>query len=275
MEDAVDGAVQQATVVADQDQRAGIGLEIALQPDRGLQVQVVGRLVEQQQVRLREQQRGQRHAHPPAAGEFAAGALLCRLVEAEAGEDPRRARRGRLGPDHGQALVNLGQPGRIAGGFGLGQQGAAFAVRGQHRVEQRPAAAGRLLGHLADPHPARQPHVAGVGVQVTGDQPQQCRLAGAVAPDQAHTPAALDRDRRALEDGSPRVAKGHVVDVQHAGRGDSTAEARQLSARRVRPCPSRRAERPLSPAFPHRGFTHRRRALGGIARESRPKALLL
>src|SRR3546814_3974678 len=68
MEDRGRHLVQQVTVMADHDQGLGIGLEVAFQPDRGLQVEMVGRLVEQQQLRLLEQHRGQRHTHPPAAG---------------------------------------------------------------------------------------------------------------------------------------------------------------------------------------------------------------
>ena len=46
-----------------------------LQPVAGFQIQVIGRLVEQQQVRLFEQQLGERDAHLPAAGKFL-GALV-------------------------------------------------------------------------------------------------------------------------------------------------------------------------------------------------------
>ena len=47
---------------------------------------MVGRLVEQQQVGLCQQQLGQRDAHLPAAGEFFGLARPVCLAEAEAGE---------------------------------------------------------------------------------------------------------------------------------------------------------------------------------------------
>ena len=41
--------------------------QVGLEPKRAFEVEVVCRLVEQQQVGLREQNGGQGHAHPPAA----------------------------------------------------------------------------------------------------------------------------------------------------------------------------------------------------------------
>ncbi len=61
--------------------------KVLLQPVAGFEIQMIGRLVQQQQVRLFEQQLGQRDAHLPAAGEFL-GALVPLLVrEAEAGQN--------------------------------------------------------------------------------------------------------------------------------------------------------------------------------------------
>ena len=67
VEDGVDDVVEQVALVADHDQRAGIALEEVLEPQRRFEVEVVRRLVEQQQVGLGEQQRGERDAHLPAA----------------------------------------------------------------------------------------------------------------------------------------------------------------------------------------------------------------
>ena len=71
---------------------------------------MVRRLVEQQQIGLREQQRGQRDAHPPPAREAVERALLRLLVEAEPDQDLRRARRRRISVDRDQPLVDLAEP---------------------------------------------------------------------------------------------------------------------------------------------------------------------
>ena len=57
MDDLVDHLVEQVAVVADQQDGARIGLEEALEPQGGLEVEMVGRLVQQQQVGLGEQHR--------------------------------------------------------------------------------------------------------------------------------------------------------------------------------------------------------------------------
>ena len=58
--------VQKLAVVADHDHGALVALEPGLQPDQGVQVQVVGGLVEQQQVRGAHQRAGQLQPHAPA-----------------------------------------------------------------------------------------------------------------------------------------------------------------------------------------------------------------
>ena len=61
--------VEEEAIVRDEDDRVGVGVEILLEPVARLEIEVVGRLVEQQQVGLAQQQLGQRDAHLPAAGE--------------------------------------------------------------------------------------------------------------------------------------------------------------------------------------------------------------
>ena len=72
----------------DQAQRHGgyIG-EIAFEPVAGGEVEVVGGLVEKEQVGLCEEQLGERNAHLPATGEFFDAALPVGTRKAEAGED--------------------------------------------------------------------------------------------------------------------------------------------------------------------------------------------
>ena len=80
--DRLDRAVQQASVMRDQQHGAGETREPGFQPQRGFQVEVVGRFVEQQQVGGGEQCGGQCDTHAPAAGEFFHRAGLGGFVEA-------------------------------------------------------------------------------------------------------------------------------------------------------------------------------------------------
>ena len=74
MQDVVGDVVQKVAVVADHQDRRGAVPEIIGEPQDALEIEVVGRLVEKQDIRLREKHRGERHPHPPSSGEFAASA---------------------------------------------------------------------------------------------------------------------------------------------------------------------------------------------------------
>ena len=58
--------VQKIAVVRDQQQRAGIMLEPTLEPEHGVEIEVIGGLVEQQEIGAAHQRLRQIEAHPPA-----------------------------------------------------------------------------------------------------------------------------------------------------------------------------------------------------------------
>ena len=87
-----DQAVQELAVVRGHHERALEGAQEALEPEDRLEVEVVGRLVEQQRVGLHDQDPRERDAHLPAARERADVAVDLLGREAEAGEDLARAR---------------------------------------------------------------------------------------------------------------------------------------------------------------------------------------
>ena len=62
-------------VVRDQDDPAFVILQVFFEPVARLDIQMVGRLVEHQEVGPLQQQFGQRDAHPDAAGELGDVAL--------------------------------------------------------------------------------------------------------------------------------------------------------------------------------------------------------
>ncbi len=148
--------VQQVAVVRDQQQGAGIGPEVAFQPERRLQVEMVGRLVQQQQFGLGKQQRRQGDPHPPAARKLSAATLLRDLVEPEAGEDTGRPGRRAGGADVGQSLVDFGDPRGLVRRFSLFEQGRALRIGGENRVEQALWSGRCVLRDQAEPHVALQ-----------------------------------------------------------------------------------------------------------------------
>lgn len=67
----------------DQDQRAFITLQPALQPDHRIEIEVVGRFIQQQQIGTANQRLCQIKAHAPATREVADRALQLFLTEAQ------------------------------------------------------------------------------------------------------------------------------------------------------------------------------------------------
>ena len=90
--------------MADHDQAAGERLEEVAQPDDRVGVEVVGRLVEQQRLRVGEQDPGQLDPAPLAAGEGLQLLAEQPVGDAEAVRDRRRLRLGGVSP----AGVQLG-----------------------------------------------------------------------------------------------------------------------------------------------------------------------
>ena len=130
---------------------AGIGLEVVDQPHRAFEVEIVGRLVEQQQVGRGEQHRRERNPHAPAAGEFRQARGRC---AASSKPRPARMRAARAGAawasmSASRVWISAMRSGS-RGGLGLVEQRAALDVGVEHEVDQRLRAAGRLLLDRAD-----------------------------------------------------------------------------------------------------------------------------
>ncbi len=112
------GRVEELAVVRDEDQRPAIGREPALEPDHRVEVEVVGGLVEQQQVGAAHQGAREVETHPPAAGERADALRELVLGEAQAVEQGGRARARRVAFDMGVRIVREGEPLAVAGRIG-------------------------------------------------------------------------------------------------------------------------------------------------------------
>ena len=215
MQDVIDDIVEEVAFVADQQDCRRIALEEILEPHHRFEIEMVRRFVEQQQVGLGKQQRGQRHAHAPTTGEAVQRAALRLLVETESNQDPRHARGGRMGLDGKQPLVNFGQPVRLMAVLALGHQLGAFGIGGEHRIEGRGRAARRILGDVAQPAAARHVDRAAVGFEHASNDPDQSRFARAVAPDEPDPPARRQRCCRTVQNHAPAKADGYGIEIEH------------------------------------------------------------
>src|SRR5699024_9448787 len=84
------------------------------------------------------------------------------------------------------------------------------------------------LRDLGDAPARRHREVAGVGLQTAGEEREEGRLAGAVAPDEADLLAGLDGERGAVEDELDAAAQRDLGQNEHArlSRGGLSAAER-------------------------------------------------
>ena len=164
LDDPVDDPVEEVAVVGDHADGAGKLLERRLERLDRVDVEVVRRLVEHEQVRLGEHQQQQLEPRPLAAGEE-----LVRPPHLLVREEELHQQRDRLA---------------------LGA-----AVREPDRVERARLGIERLLvlGEVADPDRRADPDLALGRLQLADDGLQQHALAGAVRADEADALAVHDR----------------------------------------------------------------------------------
>ncbi len=190
--------IEEPAVVGDDDERAAPLDQVRGEPADPGDVEVVGRLVQDQQVRRADQQRGERD---PAA--LAPRHRLHQRVEAQVG--------------HAEAGQH-GAHARVAGPLMLrreafGQPGGAddhVAHRGGHRQVEG-------LGQGGDPEVTAVCDPAGVRLDGLGEQPQQRRLARGVEADDADPVVVLQPEGDVFEKLPGRVTLADPVEVDDVG----------------------------------------------------------
>ncbi|VVN49389.1 hypothetical protein PS639_06357 [Pseudomonas fluorescens] len=184
----IDHGIEEVAVVGNQHQGAGIAFKPLFEPDDGVEVQVVGRFVEQQQVRGAHQSLRQIQTHPPATGEISY--LSIHLIVGEPQTRQQLARPGIGGVTVGtvEFSVQAGLSGTVMGRFGGGEVALHLAqaqVAIEHVVDRDPIKGVDLLAHVGDAPVRRQEAITRVRMQVTQEQGEQARFAGTVGTDEA------------------------------------------------------------------------------------------
>ena len=155
--------------MADHDQRPGIALEEALEPQRRFEIEVVRRFVQQQHIGRGKEQRRQRNTHLPAAGVTVERQALHFLIEAETEQDTSGPRRSAVGVDRQQAVMDIAEPVRLGAMIRLIHQLRALNIGGEDGVERGRGAARCFLGDIAEPRAARHFDLALVGLELADD----------------------------------------------------------------------------------------------------------
>ena len=168
-----DDGIEKFAIVRNHQQRARERAEPFLQPDDGVEIQVVGGLIQEQQVGARAQRARHGQSHPPAARKLRDFALMIRGFEAEPMHDGRRSRSGAITVDCLQRRVGVGEiHGRIApvGILDGGLHPAQFGVAIQHEFNRGAVACGDLLLHMGNFEIRRPIDVAAVGGQLAANR---------------------------------------------------------------------------------------------------------
>ena len=225
--------LEEPAVVGDEHDRGVERLQVRLQPLQRADVEVVRRLVEQQQVGVAGERARERGARQLAARERGERAIEVTVAEAEAMqrrvdalapavaarvlEARLRARvgveRGGVGGAAGHRRLELREP--------LLDREQLLGAR-EHVVAQRERAlARRALVVQRDARALAEGELAAVDRGLSGEHPQQRRLARAVAPGQRQSLPALEPERDAAQERLPHHVLGEVGgdDDGHADEG--------------------------------------------------------
>ena len=232
--------------MADHQQPSPVRAEKVHQPRLGVEIEVVGRLVEQQGVRLGEQNARQLHT-PPLSARHGHHQLV-ELVGADPqrGGEPLRLGDGHIAAGGGELVVQTGEAGDQPVPLGTGDglhgmphglhpplQGAdrargQDALEGGHLLVLELAERG-LLGEVADG--ARTGHGALCRGTLAGEHPHQRCLPGTVCTHQPHLVARLQRQGDVGDQPARAGVDGEVTDEDHHRRigSGSTVQAAEPS----------------------------------------------
>ncbi len=201
LQDGVRQRVEEGAVVRDHQNRPRIAPQVVLKPQQRLQIQVVRRLVQQQQVRLLHQQARQVRAHHPAAAQRARAAVEVALAEGQPAQDALRQRL-RL-----PAVVLVAM--------------ARRQLQHRHIIHRR-----ALLRQEAKVQPLLHRHQPLVRRALLQQQGEKRGLPRPVRPDQPDLVPAVDVKRHAAEQSAARVGLGDIRDRKHGG-AEQCAEWRE------------------------------------------------
>ena len=225
MHDRTGRRVQKIAVVADDDDGVRIALHIVDQPQHAFKVEIVGRFVEEQQVRFGEKNCGQSDAHAPAAGKGGRRLALCFGVETETGQNGACASFRRMRIDIGKACMNFRNAVRVGCRVGLFKKCCALLVRLHDDFNQCVLGAGRFLRHLTDTRIFRKRDATCFRRKIARDHTKQRGFAGAVAANETGFRSRRQRYAGVVDQEASGNSYGDVVKDKHGESAFARLEA--------------------------------------------------
>ena len=201
-------------------------VQYPFQPANGVDVEVVGGLVQQQDIRVGEQGLGQQHPQLQARGDFAHGTEVQFRADAGAQQDLAGAALRGVAIHLGEVGLQLrdfhavlvGHLRQAVDAVALLLYRPQLGVAHDHRVDHGILLEGELiLAQLADTLIGRDRHVAGAGRQAAIEDFHQGRLAATIGADEAVTVAVAELDGNVFEQGLGAKLHGDVCCADHCG----------------------------------------------------------
>ncbi len=207
--------------MGDDGHGAAAAHQVLRQPVDGLHIQMVGRLVEQQELGLRDQRLGQRHP-----------STLATRHRADHRLGTLRERR---------ELHATKEAGEHVAHGGISEPRMVGTARGEHLVHRRRLRQGVALRDEPQVQARLMRHAAGIGLIGARQELQERRLAVAVATHDPHAVARGQPKRDAAEDLAARKAAAHLMQIHQVARGP--AHPAQSARNRARASPAEAATR--------------------------------
>ena len=191
LDDAAGHMPHEGAIVADEQQRARKAQDELLQPGDGLDVQMVGRLIQQQQIRITDQCTPQQDASAPTAGQ---GLHIQCGVQIQRGHRPL------------DALLNLPRLKTLRIARKAGGNDFLDPLRRQYT---------HLLRKHRNTRTRANPHLAAIGFDLPGDQFQQRGFALTVAAEQTQALATTYLQVDAIQKRAKAVGQGNLVEARN------------------------------------------------------------
>ena len=214
----IDDRIEELAVVGDDQEGARKAPQPGLEPHDRVEIEVIGRLVEEQEVRRRGERARHGRTHPPAAGQRIQAPRLVARRETESAQDSARERFGGIPVDGLQLRVRRRCRHRIATALAARQPRTdrRDARVSAHDVVDEPRLAGRrILGDRRDRESVRQLDLPAVGLQLAQQQGEEARLARPVRAHDTDLLLPLHQQAGAGEHGNASAAKLDLVESDH------------------------------------------------------------
>ena len=202
LEDPRGEAAEECPVVGHEQERPVPAAQEFLEPGDGVDVEMIRRLVEEEEIGAGDEGPGEEHAPLHATGERLEGALAVEL-------HPRQ--------DLGHGM--LAPPGGIVLVVGPPRAGSLRPSGGDDLPHQADHLLRHILLQIRDDRAGSEDHLPGIGGEIATQQPHERRLAGAVAAEEADPLASFDMTLDAVEERGTTKAKVDVAerDDGHGG----------------------------------------------------------